>query len=292
MDRRKFMNRAASAGLAIGSMNQLEAFAQTLPTSEPMPALFIGHGSPMNALEDNRFVQEFRRVEKTIPQPKAILCVSAHWFTRGTKVTAMTSPRTIHDFGGFPKALYEVQYPAPGSPELAQAAAKLVDSTDIALDKSWGLDHGAWTVLKHLYPAANIPIVQLSIDRTQPPKFHYELGKQLDALRHRGILIVGSGNIVHNLREVDFRQIDRPNYGFDWAVEAQQFVNAQLAKGDYTPLIHYSQQGRAMKLAVPTPDHYLPLLYVLGLQHKPDQLTLFNNEMLGGSLSMTSVRLG
>ncbi|MCA9138739.1 MAG: 4,5-DOPA dioxygenase extradiol [Planctomycetales bacterium] len=273
-------------------MNQLEAFAQEFPRSEPMPALFLGHGNPMNALQENRFVQGFRSMEKTIPKPKAILCISAHWFTRGTKVTAMKTPRTIHDFGGFPKALHEFQYPAPGSPQLAETAARLAPEAPAEVDQSWGLDHGAWTVLTHLYPAADVPVVQMSLDRTKSAEFHFDLGRRLDVLRHHGILVVGSGNIVHNLGLIDFRNIDRPNHGFDWAFEAQNFVNRQLADGDYAPLIDYSNQGRALKLAVPTPDHYLPLLYVLGLKHTSDQLKLFNNELLGGSLSMTSVRLG
>ncbi|MEW4452021.1 4,5-DOPA dioxygenase extradiol [Bremerella sp. JC817] len=292
MDRRDFGIKTAGAALSIGSLNQLDAFAQDLPLSEPMPALFLGHGSPMNAIEENRFVQGFRAIEKTVPKPKAVLCISAHWFTRGTKVTAMKQPKTIHDFGGFPQALFDVQYPAPGSPELAATAARLVPEHPAALDQSWGLDHGAWSVLKHLYPAADIPVVQMSVDRTRPASFHLELGRQLDVLRHRGILIVGSGNIVHNLGLVDGRNLDKPNYGFDWAVEAQNFVNQQLAKGDYAPLVDYAKQGRPMQLAVPTPEHYLPLLYVLGLKHNKEQLKLFNNEMLGGSLSMTSVRLG
>lgn len=292
MDRRDFWKRTAGTVLSIGTLNQLEAFAKELPRSEPMPALFLGHGNPMNALEENRFVKGFREIEKTIPRPKAILCVSAHWFTRGTKVTAMKQPKTIHDFGGFPQALHEFEYPAPGSPELAEATAKLVPNAPAELDQSWGLDHGAWTVLTHLYPAADVPVVQLSLDRTKPAEFHFDLGRQLDVLRHHGILIVGSGNIVHNLRLVDFRNMDRPNHGFDWAVEAQNFVNQQIAAGDYAPLVDYAKQGRAMNLAVPTPDHYLPLLYILGLKHKPEQLKLFNNEMLAGSLSMTSVRLG
>ncbi|MCC9600961.1 4,5-DOPA dioxygenase extradiol [Stieleria sp. JC731] len=257
-----------------------------------MPALFLGHGSPMNALEENRFVQGFRSVAKTIPTPKAILCISAHWYTHGTKVTAMKKPKTIHDFGGFPRALHEFQYPASGSPELAQATAGLITKTSASLDDSWGLDHGAWTVLTHLYPNADVPVVQLSLDRTKAPEVHFALGQQLDALRRRGILIVGSGNIVHNLRLVDFQNMQRRNHGFDWALEAQNFVNQQLTTGDYEKLVDYSKQGRAMNLAVPTPDHYLPLLYVLGLEHNPDTLKLFNNEMVGGSLSMTSVRLG
>lgn len=292
MDRRNFCKATAGTALSIGSLNQLEAFAQELPLSDPMPALFLGHGSPMIALDENRFVQGFRSIEKTIPKPKAILCVSAHWFTRGTKVTAMKQPKTIHDFGGFPKALHEFQYPAPGSPELAAAAAQLLPKAPAALDQSWGLDHGAWTVLTHLYPKADVPVVQMSLDRTKSPDFHFELGRQLDVLRQRGILIVGSGNMVHNLGLVDFKNMERPNHGFDWAVEAQSFVNQQLAQGDYKKLIDYSKQGRAMQLAVPTPDHYLPLLYILGLQHNSDQLQLFNDELLAGSLSMTSARLG
>lgn len=292
MDRRDFWKATAGTALSIGSLNQLESFAQELPRSEPMPALFLGHGSPMIALDENRFVQGFRSIEKTIPKPKAILCISAHWFTQGTKVTAMKQPKTIHDFGGFPKALHEFQYPAPGSIELAEAAAQLVPKSPAELDQSWGLDHGAWTVLTHLYPDANIPVVEMSLDRTKAPDFHFALGRQLDVLRHRGILIVGSGNIVHNLGMLDFNNIERPNHGFDWAIEAQDFVNRQLAEGDYAPLVDYTKQGRAMKLAVPTPDHYLPLLYVLGLKHRSDELQLFNNELLAGSLSMTSIRLG
>lgn len=292
MDRRDFWKNTVGTALSIGSLNQLEAFSQELPRTEPMPALFLGHGNPMNALEENRFVKGFRSIEKSIPKPKAILCISAHWFTRGTKVTAMQKPKTIHDFGGFPKPLYEFQYPAPGSPELAEAAARLVPDVSAELDHSWGLDHGAWTVLTHLYPAADVPVVQMSLDRTKPPEFHFDLGRRLDGLRHRGILIVGSGNIVHNLRLVDFRNLDRPNHGFDWAVEAQAFVNGRISEGDYAPLVDYSNQGRAMELAVPTPDHYLPLLYLLGLNRTSDPLQLFNNELLGGSLSMTSVRLG
>ena len=292
MDRRRFLNRIAGATMTIGSLTQLKSFAENLPASDPMPALFLGHGSPMNAIEENRFVKGFRQVEKTIPRPHAVLCISAHWFTRGTKVTGMRKPRTIHDFGGFSKALYEEQYPAPGSPELAAQAVNLIPQTRVEIDQSWGLDHGAWTVLKHLYPAADVPVVQLSIDRTKPAKFHYELGRQLDALRQRGILVVGSGNIVHNLGQIDVRRLNRPNYGYDWAIEARSFVNDQLATGDYRPLLDYARQGRAMKLAVPTPDHYFPLLYVLGLQHKRQQLQLFNDELIAGSISMTSIRLG
>ncbi|OYP33096.1 4,5-DOPA dioxygenase extradiol [Rhodopirellula sp. MGV] len=257
-----------------------------------MPALFIGHGSPMNAIDENSFVQGFREIAKTIPRPKAILCVSAHWFVRGTKVTAMQTPRTIHDFGGFPQELFDVQYPAPGSPELARLTAEMVKPQQAEFDQSWGLDHGAWTVAMHLFPKADIPIVQLSVNRDLPPEKHFELGRRLNGLRDRGVLILGSGNIVHNLRLVDFQGLQRKNYGFDWAVEAREFVNGCLKRGDYRPLFEYAKQGRAMQLAVPTPEHFLPLLYVLGLEHDPAKHHLFNDELLAGSLSMTSLRIG
>lgn len=292
MDRRRFFAKVTAAVSGIESLNQLRAFADSLPATPKMPALFLGHGSPMIALEENRFVREFRRIERTIPKPAAILCVSAHWFTRGLKVTAMTSPRTIHDFGGFPPQLYQVQYPASGSPDLANVTAELMSPDSVEMDQAWGLDHGAWTVLKHLYPAADIPIVQLSLDRTRKPEQHFELARRLDTLRSRGVLIIGSGNIVHNLSQIDFQNLNRRDHGYDWAREAQQLVNRQLRSGDYQPLVDYTRRGQAMRLAVPTPDHYLPLLYVLGLSHRPEQLSMFNDELVGGSISMTSVRIG
>ncbi len=280
-----------TAALTAGNLTALQAVAESFSLTEPMPGVFVGHGSPMNAIEENHFVRGFREIAKSIPKPKAILCISAHWFIDGTKVTAMDKPRTIHDFGGFPKELSEIQYPAPGSRELADLAAELAKPTAVNLNSNWGFDHGAWTVAMHMYPQADVPIVQLSVDRTLTPQGHFELGKRLDALRQRGILILGSGNIVHNLRLVDFQNFNRKNHGFDWAIEARAFVNRCIADGDYRPLFDYTKQGRAMQLAVPTPEHYLPLLYILGLKHDPENHELFNDELLAGSLSMTSLKI-
>ena len=256
-----------------------------------MPVLFLGHGSPMNAIEENQFVTGFRNLAKTLPQPNAILCISAHWFTNGTKVTAMEMPRTIHDFGGFPQALFDVQYPAKGSSELAIETQKLLLPTAIELDEEWGLDHGAWSVIKHLYPDANVPVIQLSIDYTKPAQYHFDLAQKLSALRHKGILIVGSGNIIHNLRMVDFHDFDKDDYGYDWAIEARATINDYLTDGNFQPLIDFEKQSRAFQLAIPTPEHYLPLIYTLGLKGKQEELSLFNDKLLGGSLSMTSVKI-
>jgi 4,5-DOPA dioxygenase extradiol len=273
-------------------INQFQNIIQDFPNSDKMPVLFLGHGSPMNAIEENEFVLGFKKIAQTLPQPQAILCISAHWFTKGTKVTAMEMPKTIHDFGGFPKALFDVQYPAKGSPELAKLTQQILHPTSVNLDNDWGLDHGAWSVIKHLYPEANIPVIQLSIDYTQPAQYHFDLAKQLQSLRYKGVLIIGSGNIVHNLRLVDFANFNKDNYGFDWAIEAREFVNKKLIDGDYASLINYTNQSKALQLAIPSPDHYLPLIYTLALQDKSDNLSLFNDKLLAGSLSMTSVKLG
>lgn len=273
-------------------LNELDTLLTQFPLTEKMPVLFLGHGSPMNAIEENQFVAGFRNVAKTIPKPNAILCVSAHWYTKGTKVTAMNFPPTIHDFGGFPEALYKVQYNAPGSPELAEATQKILSPTPVDLDHSWGLDHGAWSVIKHLYPNADIPVIQLSIDYTKSPDYHFELAKKLQSLRNRGVLIVGSGNIVHNLRMVDFANINKVDYGYDWAIEAHETINNYLLDGNFNPLVQYEKGSKALQLAIPTPDHFLPLLYTLGLQNKNEELSLFNNHLLAGSLNMTSVKIG
>jgi 4,5-DOPA dioxygenase extradiol len=273
------------------NINELYTTSQAFPNTEKMPVLFLGHGSPMNAIEENQFVTGFRNVAKTLPKPNAILCVSAHWFTKGTKVTAMEMPQTIHDFGGFPQELFNVQYPAKGSPELAQITHELLLPTPVELDHEWGLDHGAWTVIKHLYPNADIPVIQLSIDYTKPAQYHFELAQKLQALRNKGILIIGSGNIVHNLRLVDFANFDRDNYGYDWAIEARETVNNYLMDGNYKPLIEYDKQSKALQMAVPSPDHYLPLIYTLGLQQKGESISLFNDKLVAGSLSMTSLKI-
>ncbi len=273
------------------NLSDLYTASDTLPASDRMPVLFLGHGSPMNAIEDNQFVRGFKKIAETLPLPKAILCVSAHWFTNGTRVTAMEMPETIHDFGGFPPALYAVQYPAKGDPVLARETQQLLSPVKVKLDQDWGLDHGAWSVIKHLYPEANVPVIQLSIDYTQPATYHYELAQRLSSLRDKGILIIGSGNIIHNLRLVDFNNMDKDNYGYDWAIEAHESINTFLQDGNYTPLINYEKQSRAYQLAIPTPDHYLPLIYTLGLQQKNEDLSLFNDKLLAGSLSMTSLKI-
>lgn len=273
----------------MNTYQQLKTLADSLPSTAKMPVLFLGHGSPMNGIEDNEFTKGFHDISKSLPKPAAILCVSAHWFTNGTKVTAMKMPQTIHDFGGFPQPLYEVQYPAKGSPELAEQTKQLLHPTLVELDEKWGLDHGSWTVLKHLYPKADIPVIQLSIDYTKDAGYHFALAKQLSALREKGVLIIGSGNIIHNLRMVDWQNFDKDNYGYDWAIEAHETFNRHILDRDFEPLLDYRKQSRAIQLAVPSPDHYLPMIYSLGLHEKNENITLFNDKLLAGSLSMTSL---
>jgi 4,5-DOPA dioxygenase extradiol len=253
-----------------------------------MPVLFIGHGSPMNGIEHNQFSESWAKLAKEIPTPKAILVVSAHWLSRGTKITAMDFPETIHDFGGFPKELFEVQYPAPGNPELAKETASIIKSAEVELAHDWGLDHGAWTVIRNMYPDAKIPVLQLSIDYTKGPQFHYDLAKELSSLRSKGILIMGSGNMVHNLRMVSFDKIDT-EFGFDWAIEMNEVFKKYISNRNHNALINYENLGSAAKLAVPTPDHYYPLLYSLGLQGKNEEAFIFNDKLMAGSLTMTSL---
>ena len=294
MERKTFVKLIAATPLLFGmtKLDQLYSLSQKFSKTEKMPILFLGHGSPMNAIEENQFVDGFRNVGKTIPKPNAILCISAHWLTKGTKVTAMDLPPTIHDFGGFPQALFDVQYPAPGSPELAKETQQILSPISVELDDSWGLDHGAWSVIKHLYPNADIPVIQMSIDYNQPMNYHFELANKLQSLREKGVLIIGSGNIIHNLRMVDFANMNKDNYGYDWAIEVREKVNSFLLDGNYKPLIQFEKQSKAFQLAIPTPDHYIPLLYILGLQQKNEELTLFNDKLVAGSLSMTSVKIG
>ena len=294
MDRIQFLKSLAilplaGAALKLSDLNQMTS---TLPNTPKMPVLFLGHGSPMNAIEENEFVTGFRNVAKTIPHPVAILCVSAHWETRGTFVTAMQNPPTIHDFGGFPKALFDVQYPAPGSPELASEVKQLIQGVEVGMDQSWGLDHGAWSVIKHLYPNADVPVVQLSLDYNMSPSQHYKLAKQLGSLRSKGILIVGSGNMVHNLGLLEWSKLNADNYAFDWAIEASSKMKQFILNGDHERLIDFHQQGRAFQLAIPTPEHYLPMLYMLALQEKNESPTLFNDKAVAGSLTMTSFSIG
>ena len=253
-----------------------------------MPVLFIGHGSPMNGIEHNQFSENWANLAKEIPVPAAILVVSAHWLSRGTKITAMDFPETIHDFGGFPQELFDVQYPAPGNPQLARETAAIIKSTNVELDHDWGLDHGAWTVIRNMYPDAKIPVLQLSIDYTKGPQFHYELAKELSSLRNKGVLIMGSGNMVHNLRMVSFDKIDT-EFGFDWAIEMNEVFKKHIVSRNHEALINYERLGNGAKLAVPTPDHYYPLLYSLGLQGKNEEAYIFNDKLMAGSLTMTSL---
>jgi 4,5-DOPA dioxygenase extradiol len=275
------------------SLNEFKSFTNALPDlNYLMPVLFVGHGSPINGIEDNEFSKRWTSIAKEIPTPTAVLVISAHWFTKGTSITAMDFPKTIHDFGGFPEALYQVQYPAPGNPVLAKETASLIHSTHVELDHDWGLDHGTWTIVRHMYPEANIPVLQLSIDYSKPPSFHYELAKELFALRKKGVLIIGSGNMVHNLRMVAWDKLNGPAYGYDWALNMNQTFKDLILHKDHQPLIHYDQLGREAMLAIPTPEHYLPLLYTLGLQDKNDPIAFFNDQPVGGSLTMTSVKIG
>ncbi len=264
---------------------------KNLSSSARIPLLFVGHGSPMNAIEENEFVEGWKAAAKDLPKPNAILCISAHWETDGTQVTAMEKPRTIHDFGGFPPQLYNVQYPAPGSPELAEATKTVATKTSVSLDESWGLDHGTWSVVKHLYPSANIPIVQLNLDYKKAPNAHYELAKELSALREKGVLIIGSGNIVHNLGMIAWNKMNEPEYGFDWALEANELIKKSILSGNHRELINYKSLGNSIQLAIPTPEHFLPLLYILALHKKDESITFFNDKAVMGSLTMTSLKI-
>ena len=259
---------------------------------EKQPVLFIGHGSPMNGIEDNEFTRNWAKMGIEIPIPTAVLVISAHWLTKGTQITAMENPRTIHDFGGFPEELFQVQYPAKGSPELALEAAKMISSSTVGLDHDWGLDHGTWTVVRQMYPNAAIPVLQLSIDYNKPPQYHFDLAKQLSALRNKGVLIIGSGNMVHNLSRIVWDKLQEPEYGFDWAIEMNSVFKERIGNGDFQSLIEYQKLNAAALLAIPSPDHYYPLLYTLALHDKKEELSFFNDKVVGGSLTMTSVKFG
>lgn len=294
MKRADFLKLLLASPLALAAMKlkELQTVTNGLnETPEKMPVLFLGHGSPMNAIEENEFVAGFRNIGKNIPKPKAILVISAHWETRGTYVTAMDNPRTIHDFGGFPQALFDVQYPAPGSPGLAKETKELIKKTEVGLDQRWGLDHGAWSVVKHLYPKADVPVIQMSIDYTQGAQYHYELAKELASLRKKGVLIVGSGNIVHNLGMIAWDKLNTDTYGYDWAIEANEQMKKYILSGNHKPLINYRSQGKAWDMAIPSPEHYLPLIYTLALKDEKEQITLFNDKAVAGSLTMTSVKI-
>lgn len=263
-----------------------------LEEEEKLPVLFIGHGSPMNGIEDNEFSRTWSKFGNEIPKPKAVLVISAHWLTNGTHITAMNNPKTIHDFGGFPQALFDVHYPAKGNPELAKYTSELITSTSIGLDHDWGLDHGTWTVVRHMYPNADIPVLQLSIDYNKPAEYHYNLAKQLASLRKKGVLIIGSGNMIHNLRMVAWDKLSEAEYGFDWAIEMNTLFKEKIGNNDFKSLLDYEKLNKAAKLAIPTPDHYFPLIYAMALQDNSDEVRFFNDKLVGGSLNMTSVKWG
>jgi len=255
-----------------------------------LPAIFFGHGNPMNAVETNAFTQGWRAIGERTGKPKAILAISAHWFVPETALTISSAPRTIHDFGGFPPELYQVRYPAPGDPDLARRVQAMLAPLPAALDDSWGLDHGTWSVLRHVYPAADVPVVQLSIDETQPPSVYFEIGRKLAPLRAEGILIVGSGNLVHNLHAYAWgRHMPEP---YDWAIRFEDRARSLLLAGEFEPLLRYETLGRDARLSIPTPDHYLPLLYVIGARQDADPITFPVEGVDGGSISMLSVQVG
>lgn len=264
-------------------MTEVE-FAQT---QQKMPVLFVGHGSPMNAIEDNEFSRAWEQVGRSLPPPKAILCISAHWETEGVQATAMQTPRTIYDFYGFPPELYAVRYPAPGSPALASLVQQTLQPTTVQPDLSWGLDHGTWSVLRRMFPQADIPVVQLSLDYSLSPQEHYTLGKALSPLRRRGVLILGSGNMVHNLRLIQWQET-----AYEWALEFDDLLKQHILAGDHASIVNYSQFGRMAALSIPTPEHFLPLLYTLAVQEPEDDVSFFADQVTLGAISMRGVRLG
>jgi 4,5-DOPA dioxygenase extradiol len=255
-----------------------------------MPAIFFGHGNPMNALQSNAWTESWAAMGASMPRPAAVLVISAHWYLPATLVTAMPAPRTIHDFGGFPRELFEVEYPAPGEPQLASRVQSLLAPIDVGLDDRWGLDHGTWSVLCHVFPDADVPVVQLSIDETRPAEFHYEIAKRLRPLRDEGVLIIGSGNLVHNLHAYAWGR--HPVEPLDWAVRFEEKARECVLAKDHAPLINYEALGRDAQLSAPTPDHYLPLLYVLALQREDDQVSFPVEGFDGGSISMLTVQIG
>jgi 4,5-DOPA dioxygenase extradiol len=258
--------------------------------SSRLPAIFVGHGNPMNALHDNEWSRGWAAIGQRVPKPRAVLSVSAHWYLPATALTAMAMPRTIHDFGGFPPELFEVQYPAPGDRELVRRMSELLNPLEVGADLSWGLDHGTWSVLRHVFPRADVPVVQLSIDESKPPEFHYGLGRLLRPLRDEGILVIGSGDIVHNLHTYAWGR--RPAEPFDWALRFEGRVRELMLRGEHQPLVKYESMGPDAELSVPTPEHYLPLLYVLGASDEGDAVTFPVEGMDGGSISMLSVQFG
>lgn len=279
--------------LAFASLGALKPlFENKKRDSENFPTLFIGHGSPMNAIEQNEFSNKWGEIAQNFDVPKAIICISAHWLTRGTFVTAMEQPKTIHDFGGFPQALFDVQYPAPGSVDVAYWTQEVIHNAHVKDDHEWGLDHGTWSVLKNMYPDASIPVIQLSIDYGKPLSYHFQLAHELKVLRKKGVLIIGSGNMVHNLGMVAWDKINSPGFGFDWALEIDSIFKQKIENRDYQSLVNWTSLHKQISLAVPTLDHYIPLIYSVGLSEKEDEISFFNDKAVAGSLTMTSVQFG
>ena len=274
------------------NINSLNNLNHSTGSTGRMPVLFVGHGSPMYAIEENEFTRTWQKLGGSIPIPKAILCISAHWETRGTQVTSMQKPPTIHDFGGFPRELYEIQYPAPGDPELAKEAIEALSGTKVVADEKWGLDHGAWSVIRRMYPTAEIPVIEMSIDYNKSPEEHYELSKELVLFRDKGVLIIGSGNIVHNLQKVDWDKDPNEEFGFDWALEANDMFKKLIMQNKHKDLIDYRLLGKEVQMAVPTADHYIPMLYALALKKENEELSFFNDKAVMGSLTMTSFKIG
>lgn len=293
MNRKNFLKTLALLPVAGKAMKlqELHQLTGTLNSTATMPVLFIGHGSPMNAIEDNEYVRVWHEMALQIPRPQAILCISAHWETKGTFVTAMKNPETIHDFGGFPQKLFDAQYAASGDPELAADVQRTVKKTTVGLNQDWGLDHGCWVPLIKMYPEANIPVIQLSLDYTQGAQYHYDLAKELAPLRNKGVLIMSSGNMVHNLRMIQFPSDGNFNkeFGFDWALEMQQVFRQKITDQDHKALIDYNNLTKSARLGIPTTEHYFPLLYTMGLQGKKEKTTFYNDKAVAGSLTMTSV---
>jgi 4,5-DOPA dioxygenase extradiol len=290
MERRDFLKSLALLPLTATAMklNALNKMVEPLGSTETMPVLFVGHGNPMNAIEENEFTKGWVEAGKSISAPNAILCVSAHWESKGTFVTGIEKALTIHDFGGFPQALFDVEYSAHGDLELAKQAKENIKKTDVGLNYDWGLDHGCWVPAVRMFPKANIPIIQLSLDYTKPAIWHYELAKELAFLRKKGVLIIGSGNMVHNLGRVDWTGTKQ----FDWAVEANETMKGLIKKDNFKSLAGYKSLRSSIQLAVPTPEHFLPLLYTLALKEEQESLSFFNDKTVMGSISMTSLRIG
>lgn len=291
MNRIEFLQSMGLLALTPAAMklSRLKKVTDKFGPTDMMPVLFVGHGNPMNAILDNSFTQGWTEIAKGLPKPNAILCVSAHWETKGTYVTAMDHPQTIHDFYGFPQKLFEVQYPSPGAPAFAKEVQEVVETTEVKPDHEWGLDHGTWSVLVMMFPKADIPVFQLSLDYSKPAQFHYDLSQELASLRRKGVLIMGSGNIVHNLRMADLRNESNP---YDWALEFDALSKSLIERREHKQLIEYQKLGKAAQLSIPTPEHYLPMLYAIALQEQGEEVAFFNEQMAFRSGSRRSIKIG